>query len=285
MTRVDGTTQVYAVLGDPVHHTLSPQMQNAAFAAAGINAVYVALEVPAPRLDHALAGLHAAGVKGLNLTTPHKEAAFRDKSIVSRRQDAEWALAANTLRWESNGWTAHATDGVGFLNWLAIRSVYLRDKRILMLGAGGAARQIVGNLLTHAPESIHVVSRTLAHAESAARRFGDYGRVTAASMERREGGGTEARTKSWQVIVRALSVEPVSDEEEVWWKQSEPGAMMFDLNYGDRASDARALAQQLGLIYESGEELLVQQGAASFEFWTGKKPSLQAMRKALQGAE
>ena len=279
MRRVDGKTQIYAVLGHPVHHSRSPEIQNAAFAAAGRNAVYVALEVPAPRLDQALAGLHAARVMGLNLTTPHKEAAFHLKSVISRTRQAEWAGAVNTLAWEPTGWRAHATDGVGFLAWVAKRRVDIRGKKVLVLGAGGAARAILGSLFTLAPASIHIVSRTAAHAESVAKRFETSGQVASAPMDQ------APAANGWQAIIRALSVEAVSKEEEAWWRAHGRDAAMFDLNYGERSSDARALARELGLAYESGEELLIQQGAASFEFWTGEKPSVQAMREALEGAE
>src|SRR5262249_25686111 len=117
MTRVDGRTQVYAVLGHPVDHSRSPEIQNAAFRFAGMNAVYVALEVPPPRFQQALEGLHAARVLGLNVTAPHKEAAF--SLARERTPDAEEARVANTLRWEPGGWRGHATDGSGFLAWLA----------------------------------------------------------------------------------------------------------------------------------------------------------------------
>src|ERR1700704_3490768 len=109
MSRVDGKTQIYAVLGSPVQHSRSPEIQNAAFGAANLNAVYIALEVPAPRLAQALEGLHAAGVRGLSLTTPHKEASF--PLARERTKEAEEARSVNTLRWEPEGWRAHATDG------------------------------------------------------------------------------------------------------------------------------------------------------------------------------
>ena len=273
MRRVDGTTQIYAVLGSPVHHTRSPQMQNAAFAAAGINAIYVALEVSAPRLDQALAGLHAARVMGLNLTTPHKEAAF--SMVCERTKEAETARVVNALRWASNGWQGHATDGIGFLAWVRELGLNLLDKRVLMVGAGGAARAIA-SLITC--KSLHIVSRNPAHARSLADRE-PWLPVVWSALDDLPGdhGG-------WEVMVRALSVEPISEEEERWWAGHEKNAIMLDLNYGERAADSRALAHERGIRYEDGTELLIQQGAASFEFWTGKKPSLQAMREALREA-
>ncbi len=275
---MDGTTQVYALLGEPVHHSRSPEIQNAAFSALQMNAVYVALEVPGPRLAQALEGLHAARVLGLNLTSPHKEAAFPLTS--ARTAEAEEARAVNTLRWEPEGWHGHATDGEGFLGWLAEAKIDLSGRSVLMLGSGGAARAIVPKLLDLSPESIQVVSRTSEHAESLARGLGDPGktRIKAAAL-------ADAGSARWDLLVRALSVETVSPEEERWWQIHTPHAVVLDLNYGARAAVARTCSQAHGVRYEDGKALLVHQGAKSFEFWTGKEAPLGAMREALRAAE
>ena len=127
-------------------------------------------------------------------------------------------------------------------------------------------------------KSLHIVSRNPAHARSLADRE-PWLPVVWSALDDLPGdhGG-------WEVMVRALSVEPISEEEERWWAGHEKNAIMLDLNYGERAADSRALAHERGIRYEDGTELLIQQGAASFEFWTGKKPSLQAMREALREA-
>jgi shikimate dehydrogenase len=276
MIRVDGTTQVYAVLGEPVDHSRSPQIQNAAFQAADMNAVYVALEVKAANLKAALDGLHASGVLGLNLTAPHKEAAF--PLARARTADAEEAGAVNTLRWGPEGWLGHATDGAGFLAWVEEARVDPRGRSVLVVGAGGAARAIVPKLLELSPDTIRVVSRTAEHALSLVRRAErspGRTRLHAAALGSEGSGG-------WDLLVRAISAGPVSTEEERWWRGHSPHAAVLDLNYGVRAAAARAHAEAQGIRYEDGTALLVHQGAASFEFWTGKKPSIAAMREALK---
>jgi shikimate dehydrogenase len=276
---VDGETQVYAVLGQPVHHSRSPQIQNAAFRAAGLNAVYVALDVPASRLRQALEGLHAAHVSGLNLTAPHKETAF--SLVRERTAEAEEARAVNTLKWEPEGWRGHATDGMGFLQWVAGAGVEVKGRRVLVLGAGGAARAIVPRLLTLHPGSVLVVSRNAGHAQALAQLAGNPSRgvpVTSAGM------GAQSPGPGWDILVRAISAEPVSPEEALWWRGNAPGAVVLDLNYGARSAEARAQSKAMGLRYEDGGALLIHQGAASFEFWTGKKAPLDAMREALNAA-
>jgi len=278
MARVDGRTQVYAVLGQPVDHSRSPEIQNAAFSALGMNAVYVALEVPAPRLAQALDGLHAARVLGINLTSPHKEAAFSLAHKTSA--EAESARAVNTLRWEPEGWAGHATDGEGFLAWLAETKIDLAGRGVLVLGAGGAARAIVPKLLDLAPESIHVISRTVEHAESLARGVVDPGKTRIKAGALADAGGTP-----WDLMIRALSVESVSPEEERWWQVHTPHAAVLDLNYGARAVAARVCSQAYGVRYEDGRALLANQGARSFEFWTGREAPIAAMREALRASD
>lgn len=275
---MDGTTQVYALLGDPVHHSRSPEIQNAAFSALGMNAVYVALEVPAPLLSRALEGLHAARVLGLNLTSPHKEAAF--PLVSARTPEAETARAVNTLRWEPEGWHGHATDGEGFLGWIGEAKIDLTGRGVLVLGAGGAARAIVPKLLDLSPESIHVVSRTLQHADLLARGVGDPGKTRIKAAALADAGGAR-----WDLMVRALSVETVSPEEERWWTGHTPHAAVLDLNYGTRAAAARAFSQACGVRYEDGKALLLHQGIKSLEFWTGKEAPIEAMREALRAVD
>jgi len=278
MRRVDGTTQVYAVLGHPVHHSRSPEIQNAAFAAAGRNAVTVALEVPAPRLDQALQGLHAARVMGLNLTAPHKEAAF--SLTRTRTKEAEEAHAVNTLRWEPDGWEGHATDGLGFRAWMVETGIRLGGARVLLMGAGGAARSIAWQILELRPRSVQIVSRTQARAESLARSLAEAkGQVPLAHSGLEQ---EQALAAPWDLMIRALAAETVSEEERRWWRAHAPEAAVLDLNYGERASEARAKAGEERVRYEDGISLLIHQGAASFEFWTGEKPSLDAMREALR---
>jgi shikimate dehydrogenase len=276
MSPVDGRTQLYAVLGEPVDHSRSPEIQNAAFRAAGMNAVYVALEVPAPRLERALEGLHAARVLGLNVTSPHKEAAFG--LVRERTAEAEEARAVNTLRWEPEGWRGHATDGAGFLQWIEEAKIDLAGRSVLVLGAGGAVRAIVPKLLERGPETIRIVSRTGAHARALAERAG----ASPGKTRFQTAALADAPTGAWDLLVRALATESVSAEEERWWSTPSPHAAVLDLNYGSRAASARLLAAGSGIRYEDGTSLLVHQGAASFEFWTGQEAPVKAMREALR---
>ena len=276
---VDGKTRLYAVLGEPVDHSRSPEIQNAAFRAAGMNAIYVALEVPPPRLRQALQGLHAARVPGLNLTSPHKEPAF--SLVRERTAEAEEARAVNTLRWEPEGWRGHATDGAGFRAWIEERGIDIAGRSVLVLGAGGAARAVVPRVLDYGPDRVQVVSRTAARADALVER------ASAGAGKSRIAAGSLSDTSafSWDLLVRALAAESISTDEERWWRGHSPHAAVLDLSYGARASGARVHARGIGLTYEDGLALLVHQGAASFEFWTGQEAPVRAMREAIRATD
>jgi len=273
----------FAILGSPVAHSLSPPMQNAAFAATGLDAAYRAMEVSPDRLKSTLATLHAEGYEGLNVTLPHKEAAFA--LAVTATVEARAIGAANTLRRVDEGWAAHATDGPGFLAWADARGVPLSGAQVLLLGAGGAARSVAWALLSRRVAAIDVASRSAARARSLISdldaKSTHWTRLTSAGLAEapsiREG-------PRWDLLVRALAPEEVSPVEAQWWSGLAPRGLVLDLNYGARANGARAQAARLGRRFEDGKEMLLQQGALSFTHWTGLPAPVEAMRAALLAA-
>ena len=288
MIRVDGATRVYAVLGHPVEHSRSPQMQNAAFHAAGLDAAYVALDVPPERLLRALEGLRAAGFAGLNVTLPHKEAAAR--LCLELTPEARSVGAANTLRPEGEGWLGHATDGIGFRAWIAERGIAVAGRRVLLIGAGGAARCVAAEVGALGAAALMVVSRSGGHAQSLVARLrlgegGGAGHTGPIGLAARPLDDVRAARgpDRFDLLVRAISAEEVSAAEAAWWDPLAPGAPALELNCGPRAAAARETARRTGRPFEDGLGLLLHQGAASFQFWTGRAASLDAMRAALAG--
>jgi shikimate dehydrogenase len=260
-------------------------MQNAAFRAAGRDAAYIALDILPGQLAQALDGLHEIGFAGLNVTLPHKEEAFT--LVDSATPAARAAGAANTLRRAPQGWEGDATDGAGFLAWLDALGLRAPGARALLIGAGGAARSVAVALGERGPAEIRIVNRTPERAESLlalVRAAAPLARVATgawAGPADREG----AADGGWDFIVRALASEEVVPEERRWWSGLKPGGALLDLNYGARAGAARTDARSAGFHYEDGLGLLLEQGALSFEFWTGTKAPRGAMRGALDSAE
>jgi shikimate dehydrogenase len=255
-------------------------MQNAAFQAAGIAAVYVALDVPPERLGESLRGLHAADVAGLNLTSPHKEAVWPHLSGAT--VEAERIRAANTLRREEKGWVGHATDGPGFRDWMKELGIDAAGAGVLLLGAGGAARSILPVLESLRPRSIAIVSRRAERAEelaSGARR--SLGKGTPVESAALEGSSAGGASPPWDLLIRALASDTIDRAERRWWNQLAQRATVIELNYGARAAASERLAASKGIRFEDGLGLLLHQGAHSFAFWTGATAPLDAMRKAL----
>lgn len=281
--RDDAAIRVYAVLGHPVHHSLSPPMQNAAFRAAGKRAEYVALDVTPEHLADALRGLHAAGVAGLNLTAPHKEAAWG--YLCGATKEAEACRAVNTLRRETEGWFGHATDGLGFAAWVASLGVVVRGARVLLLGAGGAARSITPVIASLGSGAIGIVSRDGGRARSVADAargaVGPSIEIVDAALDDSK---RAASLPPWDLLVRALASSTLHPGEEAWWRRLSKGAPALELNYGDRAAGSRAKAAAEGRRFEDGLGLLLHQGALSYEFWLDERAPLDAMRTALAKA-
>jgi shikimate dehydrogenase len=273
-----GTLQ-FAVLGFPARHSLSPRMHQAAFRALGLDATYEAIEVPPDQLEAELRRLHAVGFAGLNLTTPLKE---RARALVTGwTREAGVAGAVNTLRRDPGGWMGHATDGLGFEAWVREVGIEVRGARVLLVGAGGAARSIMARLVAMKPASLDVVSRTAGRAYELGTRVivASDGTLPVAAF----GLGQAPPERQWNLLVRLLSTVEVGEAESRWWNGLDSRAAVLEGNYQERAAGARALAGARGLRFEDGLGLLLHQGAHSFEFWTNVAAPLDAMREALQG--
>jgi len=280
MLRVNGATRLYAVIGHPVAHSRSPAMFHAAFAAAGLNAVYVALDVHPDRLSRALDGLHAAGASGLNVTIPHKEAAAR--ACAELTPEARRAGGVNTLRWEAEGWSGHATDGAGFRAWVEERGLPIRGARVLLAGAGGAARAVAPEIAGLGASALCVVSRSGGHAQRIVADLRLRGTADIALQARPLDEAPSSRgVGPFDLLVRALGVETVDTGEAAWWSALVPGAPVLDLNYAERARETRARAGREGRRFEDGLGMLLHQGLLSFEFWTGTPAPAEWMRAAL----
>lgn len=261
-------TERFGIFGDPVAHTLSPPMQEAAFRALGMDAVYLALRVPRSRLPDALAGARATGFRGLNITLPLKEDALR----LTRPTPAAARMGAvNVVDLRRN--RGHNTDGEGALRALQRRRVEVRGRRLLLLGAGGSARAIAHALAERGAE-VAIANRSLARAKRLAREVG--GRALPLDRLAEE-------VPRADVVVHAT---PVGMEggclvRERWLR---PGQVVFDIVYRPRETELLRRARRRGARVVEGAEMLVEQGAASFRFWTGREPPVAEMRRAVLSA-
>ena len=267
---VTAATRTYALLGDPVAHSASPAIQNAAFAAAGQQAVYVPLRCDVESFAPLLQGLARAGGGG-NVTIPHKERAAKVIEEVSA--DVRRTGACNTFWLEDGKIQGDNTDVEGFRRALDLGLPGSRvGWRVLLLGAGGAARAILVSLLDQGVEHVGLFNRTVERARSVSRRIGGE-RVRVIE-------GPEGLGGPWDLVVNST---PVGLGEEDGRSLSLPqigefGAA-FDVLYG-KDTPLLGLARGRGVPAIDGSGMLIHQGAVAFERWFGDPAPVEAMEEA-----
>lgn len=269
MNRPSGRTRVAAVIGDPVAHSLSPALHNAAFAATGIDAVYVAFRVPAGRAAAALDAARTLGLMGLSVTMPHKAdaAAHADR----RSGTVERLGAANCIVVDDDGGLrAENTDGIGFLRGLGDDAGIIDPNgcRVVVLGAGGAARS-VALACVEAGAEVALVNRTPDRAREAAAAVGARPATVEAVAEA-------------DLVVNATPVgmggDPGTPCDPALLR---PGQVAVDLVYDPPVTPWLAALHARGVEAHGGLSMLVHQAAVAFELWTGRSAPLEAMREAL----
>lgn len=276
-----------AVLGHPVAHSRSPAMQNAALAALGLGEAwsYEAIDIAPEEFEARVRAMPAEGFAGANVTVPHKLAALALADSASER--ASEIGAANTLSFDAGEIRAANTDAGGLIAALPAPP---RGRRALILGAGGAARAAVWALGTEGA-SVEIWNRTAARAESVsvevtqrAEELQVQVEVKAIHAEVEANPAVELNQGAFELIVNTTAVglhgEDPFDHLPLRRDGFRPGQVVVDMVYGDRPSTLLQAATAAGATTVDGIEVLVQQGALSFEIWTGQEPPLDVMRAA-----
>jgi shikimate dehydrogenase len=277
------------VLGDPVAHSLSPEMQNAALRACGIDAQYARFHIRPNELRSALRFLRTLDFVGVNLTVPHKIPGFAQ--IDEADEPATRAGAVNTIRIHDKKLIGSNTDGEGFLR--AIRSEFsvdVRDLRVMIIGAsGGTGQAIAWQCAFENCERLVLVNRTLEKANALAERLrpffmearvlGPVARLEAIACEE---SAMRIQLADTDLIVNAtpLGMNP-SDPAPIPARLLAPHHMVFDCVYGPSRTALRRAAEQAGARSANGLAMLLYQGALSFSIWFDREAPIDAMRKAL----
>ena len=274
-------TRIVGVIGNPVEHSRSPQMHNAAFAKAGLDYVYVAFRVRPDDLADAIAGFKALNVVGINVTLPHKRAVIPYLTSISR--EAELIGAVNTLVFSEGEIHGDNTDAPGVLRALEEKggmSVPIGEN-VIVLGAGGAARAVVVALALAGVASITIANRTPERAVSLAVEMQRKTNIRMHGMGLVDGRLPGAVGKSKLLINTATaSMDPrqpllISAD----WLQ--PNTIVYDIVYTPPVTPLLEAAAARGCRTLGGIGMLVHQGAIAFEKWTGVTPCTETMRQAL----
>lgn len=278
------STQVVAVIGDPVHHSLSPVLHNAAFSALGLDWVYVAFPVAEGRVPEAMSGIRVLGVVGLSVTMPHKTAVADAADRLS--PTAERLGAVNTVSRRGDQLIGDSTDGEGFL--AALREDEGWDpsgRHCLVVGAGGAARAVVLALAGAGVASVAVVGRRPEAAAAAAGLAGPRGRVVGIDAVDDADLIVNATPVGMSGVVR-LDGSPALRALPLGLSPSRlgPGQLVVDLVYAPALTPLLDAARRRGAHAANGLGMLIHQAALQFRLWTGADPPLEAMSAAALAA-
>lgn len=259
---------LYAVVGNPISHSKSPRIHSLFASQTGEQLEYTAIQAPEDDFAGTVTGFFQRGGQGLNVTVPFKEQAWR--LAIRRTERAELAGAANTLYRDSKGLlTADNTDGKGLVTDLAINhGISLAGKRILVLGAGGAVRGVLGPILAEKPEALTIANRTVAKAEGLVTLF-----TPVAGQTRLEACGFEQPAEPFDLIINGTSASLQGDLPPVSVNVIGADTVVYDMMYSLQTTTFNqwALDQGATRVFD-GLGMLVEQAAESFRIWRGFRP-------------
>jgi len=284
---IRGTTRILGVFGDPVEHSVSPQMHNAALARLGLPFVYVPFRVVPVALEQALRSLPALGIVGVNLTIPHKERAL---GLVDEATDeAREVGAINTVHCVGGRLIADNTDGRGFYTPLREAGFDAASQSVVVIGAGGAARSVVFRLAREGAGAIWLANRAIERAEALARSVTDagYGDRLVRPLALHDATALGSAMAGSDLLVQTTRAGMYPNSGEIPAIPAEAlhaGMLVYDLIYNPAETRLMALARSRGCAVMGGAKMLVYQGAAAFERWTGIWPPTEVMEAAVNSS-
>ncbi|MEN6413511.1 MAG: shikimate dehydrogenase [Veillonellales bacterium] len=273
--RINGKTKIIGVMGWPIEHSLSPRMHNAAFAAAGLDYVYLPLPVQPDQSAAAITGLKALGFVGANVTIPHKVAVMQYLDDIDR--SAQMVGAVNTIVIQQGRAIGYNTDAAGFIRSLQNRQITFAGGKAVILGAGGAARALVCGLIDHAVDTVIIGARDRVKAAGLAHLFRDYCNIYAYDWQQ-EAFNREMENCDLLIHCTPLGMFPnIAAEPPVNWPHVNPSAAVCDIIYNPSRTRFLEQAAARGHVVINGQGMLVEQGAAAFELWTGQPAPREIM--------
>ncbi|MDO8567308.1 MAG: shikimate dehydrogenase [Dehalococcoidales bacterium] len=273
---ISGKTTVCGIIGDPVEHSMSPVMHNAAFGRLGMDFVYVPFHVKKEALVRAVAGIRGLNIRGVNVTIPHKVAIMGLLDKIDPL--AEKIGAVNTVVNDDGVLTGYNTDATGFFGVLLENGITVENKNVVIIGAGGVSRA-VAFILGERGAKLTILNRNVERANELGRRISElFGEVKV--LELNEGNMAAALEKA-DILVNATSVgmHPSVSDSPITAKLLRRGLTVCDLVYNPIETKLLKEAKAAGAPTIGGLDMLVWQGALAFEKWTGRKAPIALMKK------
>ncbi|MEW6762726.1 MAG: shikimate dehydrogenase [Pseudomonadota bacterium] len=267
-------TDKYCVIGNPIAHSKSPEIHPVYAAQTGQDLVYERCLAPLDGFEATVRRLVEEGYRGANVTLPFKIEAARVCTRLEERARA--AGAVNTLVFANGEIVGDNTDGPGLVADITRNAgVAIKDKRVLLLGAGGAARGALLPLIGQGPREIVIANRTVATAEALARDFSRHGDPITAS-------GFAEVNGSFDIVINATSSSIAGDLPPVAPTIFGPGALALDMMYGSQPTVFMDFATRHGATVRDGLGMLVEQAAEAFAIWRGVRPETAAVMKKMR---
>ncbi|WML45381.1 shikimate dehydrogenase [Neobacillus sp. PS3-40] len=266
--------KLFAVLGDPIGHSMSPLMHNDLFSFYKMDAHYHPLQVKAESLEDAVRGLKAIGIAGFNVTVPHKSTII---PLLDGIDELAGEIGAvNTVVNENGKLIGYNTDGPGFLAGVKDYIPSLTGKKVLIIGAGGAARAIYFTLVKNGPQRVDVSNRTV---EKALKLVNECTKSISSNALSLDQAGK--RLEEYDIIVQTtmIGMYPIINEQPLSLSNLNENAVVYDIIYNPLETEFLLKAKQKGAKIKNGIDMFVYQGALAFEKWTGVSPDVGRMRQ------
>jgi shikimate dehydrogenase len=268
-------TDRYALVGHPVSHSRSPLIHQLFARQTGENLSYELIDAEPEQFETAVRGFAAAGGLGMNVTVPHKEAAF--EICKTHGEEAEAARAVNTITFRKGGMHGDNTDGTGFIRDLCVNHErVIASRRVLLLGAGGAARGIIGPILAERPESLVLANRTIERAEDLRTDLDSPASLQICRFDELEG------MEPFDIVINATSAGLKGEQPPFPASVLGSATLCYDLAYSLKPTPFLVWAESHGAGEAvQGWGMLVEQAADSFAIWRGKRPDTQPILSKL----
>lgn len=276
---MQGSIRTYCIIGDPIHYSLSPSMQNAAFAALGLNCTYIAFRVPPSELKESVESLRSINIAGFNVTVPHKVQVI--KHLDELDVTAKKAAAVNTVNNIEGIFRGYNTDIHGFIEPLRRRMIDFPGMNVLVLGAGGAARAVVAGLAeeSRSISKVVIANRDIERAKELAKIGSGLGlKCETISLDRAQSVSPDS-----DLVVNATTLGMNNEPSVIDYNHIKKGSIVYDIVYRPVTTSLieNAKYAEANVVY--GYEMLVEQGAKAFEIWTGIQAPRDVMKKNLLG--
>jgi shikimate dehydrogenase len=267
----------YAVIGDPIDHSLSPNIHSAAFRELNLDHSYIAYRIPKGELEEGIESLKKIKIAGFNVTIPHKVDMM--KFLDTMDESCSVIGAVNTVSNENGILKGYNTDMDGFLDPIKKRRLQINGCKVLLLGAGGAARAIVAGLAKEHVKSITIANRTTNNAKT----LSEFSQKIGLEAEFIKTDMVGDNVRNYDIVVNATSIGLKNELSPISFEHIKENTIVYDIVYMPMNTDFIKKAKRKGAIVIYGYEMLLGQASRAFEIWHDMKAPYNAMKRALLG--